>query len=156
MFGVTCSFKLVASLFGIFSGMISSSSTGLLSTMPLSVVPRLSLRVCFVAATLLTTEPASAQVTHFYGVGAGMSCGEYLQGRQTRTDAEMRVVVEWVRGYMSGFNTEARIQTKGDMPDDPSTLAYLDKYCREHPLDSFVKATWALLRELGGKRRIER
>ena len=72
------------------------------------------------------------------------------------TDAQMRVVVEWVRGYMSGFNTEARIQTKGDMPDDPSTLAYLDKYCREHPLDSFVKATWALLKELGGKRRIER
>ena len=123
--------------------------------MPLSAISRLSLRVGFVASTVIAAEPASAQIFHVYGTGA-MSCGEYLQARQTSNDAESRVVVEWVRGYMSGFNTEARVQTKGDMPDDPSTLAYLDKYCREHPLDSFVKATWALLRELGGKRRIER
>ena len=71
--------------------------------MPLSTISLLSLRVGFVAATVIAAVPASAQVAHFYGTGAGMSCGEYLHGRQTRTDAQMRVVVEWVRGYMSGF-----------------------------------------------------
>ena len=124
--------------------------------MPLFTISRLSLRIGILAAGVTAAGSASAQAIQFYGTGAGMSCGEYLRGRLNSTDADTRIVVEWVRGYMSGFNTEARIQTKGDMPDDPSTLAYFDKYCREHPLDSFVKATWALLRELGGKRRIER
>jgi hypothetical protein len=58
-----------------------------------------------------------------------------------------------VWGYVTGFNMEAARPTTRTLPDQPSALAYIDKYCRFNPLDNVLTATNGLIRDLGGIRR---
>ena len=80
------------------------------------------------------------------------SCGTYLSDRATNDDVHGEIYVSWVWGYMAGFNMEVRQPTSQRLPDQPSTLAYLDKHCRDNPLDSVLLATAALARDQGGRR----
>lgn len=100
---------------------------------------------------LSTAGTAFAQGVAVKGIGT-FSCGKYLQLRAERSEAQNSVFVSWVWGYMAAFNMESRTPTKPDLPDEPSTLAYVDKYCRENPLETVLGATNTLIRDLGGKR----
>jgi len=106
-----------------------------------------------VAALLPLTFAAAAlaQGIPVQGVGTS-SCGQYLQLRAKKNNAQDRVLVSWIWGYMAGFNMEVLQPTTREAPDAPSTLAYIDKHCRENPLDNVLIATNALIRDLGGKR----
>jgi len=104
------------------------------------------------AITLLgATFYVNAQGVRVQGVGT-LSCGKYLELRASKNAYQDGAFVSWVWGYMAGFNMEVRQPTTRESPDEASTLAYVDKYCREHPLDSVLLATNALLQELGGRR----
>ena len=94
---------------------------------------------------------APAQGVQVQGVG-NLSCGEYLQLREKKAPGQNAVLASWIWGYMAGFNMEVRRPTTRPLPDEASTLAYVDKYCRENPLNSVIEATGALVLELGGKR----
>lgn len=109
------------------------------------------LAVAFITAPLLPAN-AQAQGVSVQGVG-NTSCGEYQQLRAGQSPAQDGVIVSWVWGYLSGFNMEAVRPTTAPLPDAPSTLAYIDKYCREAPLESVMRASMAMTAELGGKRR---
>ena len=102
-------------------------------------------------ALLATVATVSAQGVRVQGVG-NFSCGQYLQLRAEKNNTQDGVLVSWIWAYMAGFNMEVRQPTTRETPDAPSTLAYVDKHCRENPLDSVIIATNALIRELGGKR----
>ena len=100
---------------------------------------------------LSTAGTAFAQGVALKGVGV-FSCGNYLQIRTEQSEVQNGVFISWIWGYMAAFNMESRTPTKPDLPDEPSTLAYVDKYCRENPLKTVLVATNALIRDLGGKR----
>lgn len=101
---------------------------------------------------LLVASQAFSQGVMVQGVGT-FSCGKYLQLRADRNETQDGIFVSWVWGYMAGFNMEAQNPTTSNLPDQPSTLAFVDKYCRENPLDNTLNATNALISDLGGKRR---
>ena len=105
------------------------------------------------AATLCLTvaAAASAQGVAVQGVG-NLSCGKYMELRATNNTSQDGVMVSWVWGYMAGFNMESKYPTTATLPDQPSTLAYIDKHCRENPLDAVMMATMALVKALGGRR----
>jgi hypothetical protein len=56
----------------------------------------------------------------------------------------------WFRGFVSGYNFgNPTNQVQLERMPDPDTLAlYVDKYCRENPLNPFVSAALDLVREL--------
>ena len=56
----------------------------------------------------------------------------------------------WFRGFVSGYNFAAPSNQVelGRMPDDATLHLYIDKYCREHPLNPFVSAAFDLVREI--------
>ncbi len=78
-------------------------------------------------------------------------CGAYLEYRRNNSvnDPQLYVISQWVWGYMSAYNllTTPAIE---QLPDELTIHAYLEKHCREHPLDKVVSGTVAMIRELGG------
>jgi hypothetical protein len=57
------------------------------------------------------------------------------------------MVVTWVQGYLSGTNTQRFVQTGETMklqPDPESVKAFVDKHCRDNPLDSIYQASMQL------------
>lgn len=102
--------------------------------------------VLFICAAV--AQPRGVQVR---GVG-NASCGEYLHDRSNLNKAQDAIYASWIWGYIAGFNLEVRRPTSSELPDGYSTLAYLDKYCRDHPLESVIAGGSALIRDLGGER----
>jgi len=57
----------------------------------------------------------------------------------------------WLQGYLSGVNVTRASAKRTELrrlPDIPSMLAYMDKYCREAPLKDVWQGAEALLIEL--------
>lgn len=109
------------------------------------------LKKLVLVAALLAASATLAQDVMIQGVGT-LSCGKYLQMRAAEGRPQNAVLVSWIWGYMSGFNMEVKVPTVRELPDEPSTLAYIDKYCKEQPLQTVLIATYSLIGELGGKR----
>lgn len=92
----------------------------------------------------------AAQSTGHALIGAGtMTCGQYLE---VSSDKELSgVFVTWTQGFLSGLNFAGNSITKRSfviLPDSSSIKAYLDKYCRENPLDSPFEGAVRLFIEL--------
>lgn len=110
------------------------------------------------ATALLATSASlvSAQPIHeISGVGV-QSCGDWAANRQkvaskqTGADWNELVYVSWVQGFLSGFNGAAwgaKSKTFG-VPGPETITIYLDKYCREHPLDNLVSGSIELMVDL--------
>lgn len=81
--------------------------------------------------------------------GAMNTCGDYMSARRAN-DARSYWAVAWTWGYISRYNREspaARI----DIPAQTETVhLYLEKFCRENPLDGIFSATEKLILDLGG------
>ena len=94
-------------------------------------------------------QDASGRV-HFETMGAGnTSCGQYLEAR--RPSDWDRSYLHWVGGFLSAINwTFAGRGYKSALGrfDGDGALAWLDKYCRENPLDVFATAATALVNHL--------
>lgn len=56
----------------------------------------------------------------------------------------------WFRGFVSGYNfgNPANQVLLGAMPDPAAVAAYVDKFCRDNPLLSFVAAAVPLVQEI--------
>ena len=58
------------------------------------------------------------------------------------------------RGFVTGHNSgrsDLEQQQIMKMPDDDTLSLFIDKYCRDHPLNPFTAAAFQLVKELGGK-----
>lgn len=102
-----------------------------------------------VAITLMTSAGvASAQSSGFAVSGAGTaSCGQYLESRSDDSLSHMHVT--WAQGFLSGLNVAEYTTVKSPfvvLPDGPTISAYLDKFCREHPLESPMMGALAMFR----------
>jgi hypothetical protein len=56
----------------------------------------------------------------------------------------------WARGFASGYNyaTPARQVKVGAFPSGDDLYQYFDRYCRDHPQQSFVAGTIQLVEQL--------
>jgi hypothetical protein len=109
------------------------STKTLLFTIAITVAPRLALAA------------QDIQV----GVGA-MFCGNYLNLREK---ASVLAVASWAQGFIVGVDLVTRETNEVKLPDEPSIKLYLDKHCRQHPLDDIMQASIALSTELDSKRK---
>ncbi|MEB0059238.1 hypothetical protein QN413_20805 [Variovorax sp. LG9.2] len=76
-----------------------------------------------------------------------LSCGDYLA--QPVLAYQRQYAVSFVRGYMSAYNVyNQRHQIMQDI-EISSLDAYIEKFCREHPLEDSGAAALALMKELG-------
>jgi hypothetical protein len=84
--------------------------------------------------------------------GAGAtSCGKYIEGRSFRDRDIDRMFASWIQGFLSGMNTQRLAVTREQMsllPDAPSILAYVDKFCRETPLADVYQASINLYQDI--------
>lgn len=76
------------------------------------------------------------------------SCGTWT--RSSRDNAQREPYLHWVRGFISGYNAgnSERTVTLEAMPNQDTLALYLDKHCRENPLDSFFIAAFSLAKEI--------
>ena len=97
--------------------------------------------------------PACSQTIVGFGI---QSCGRYLEARRDRdktADASNRTLAftQWLAGFLTVVNLETTKKNGIDIiegTDLDGVMGWLDKYCRENPLDSFDRASWNLAAEL--------
>ena len=104
-----------------------------------------------VLALLVLAFPLSGHAQRLAQLsGAGtVGCGTYLENRRLETPPEW--ATSWVWGYISAYNFFSSYQ-QISAPDRSTLLAYLDKFCRDHPLDPLAVGTNRLIGDLGGWR----
>ncbi len=95
-----------------------------------------------VAVILAGAIPTGALAYEVRGQGT-MSCGEWLQDRQLKDPSEQDVIrgdESWVLGFITGVNA-ASSSDAGNQSEAAGMFAWIDNYCRTHPLAQLVGAT---------------
>lgn len=92
-------------------------------------------------------EPQESAEVMVWGAGA-TSCGEFLKVTETHPRNEA-VFGQWLHGYLTAFNvTNKRVVDHAAGIDRPGLMAWITKYCKDKPLDTFFEATQALVQHL--------
>jgi len=103
---------------------------------------------CLLAAMLLCTSSVYAQGVYVFGAGS-VGCGEYLEDRRQNQHSDY--YTSYVYGLMSGYNLFGKHQKIGGPAPKVATVhAYLEKHCRDNPLDNMTRASMFLIGDLGG------
>lgn len=98
---------------------------------------------------LLTAMPMTAPAVTAMGHGT-VSCGTWLANKTPAQRA-------WVLGYLSGAAAFSDQDVLAPASIDPEGLfAWIDSYCRGHPLDTLTDATNRLFFELIRRRSTDR
>jgi hypothetical protein len=102
-----------------------------------------------ILCAVLYLSITSVQARDFRIKGAGAeSCGTWVA--EIGTNPGARENHQWVLGYVTAFNrfglgTDADV-SKG--ADPPGLIAWIDNYCRTHPLDTVETGAARLIDEL--------
>ena len=107
-----------------------------------------------IAASAIALAPnafASETAVALHGF-AQSSCGAWAA--TASRPAERQVILYWFRGFVSGVNyaDSAHQITLDRMPDNDTLSLYIDKYCRDNPLNGFEPAAFGLVKGLRGGR----
>lgn len=84
------------------------------------------------------------------GAGA-ISCGKWIETREMKNDDINMMLSSWLQGFLSGMNTQRYVTTKKEMaliPDSATLLAYVDKACKDSPLDSVYLISMRLYQDI--------
>lgn len=103
-----------------------------------------------ILATLIAAPPADAQRAFTSGGHGNVECGKYLKVRADRGDVD--AIVAWTWGYMTAYNQWSTYPQINQFPADHTVLAYLDKHCRDNPLDNVLQGIVELVGDVGGFR----
>lgn len=110
------------------------------------------MKLCGLIVILVLSCPAvvHAQSRNQALSGAGtVSCSSYLAHE---SDPTARVMfISWTQGFLSGMNMADHVTAKEPfvlLPDGDSIMEYLDKYCRDNPLEYPSVGTMHLYKEL--------
>lgn len=76
------------------------------------------------------------------------SCGAWAQSAADKWGRAQ--YLSWFRGFVSGHNFGNRDNQVHleRMPNEQTLYLYIDKYCRDNPLNPFVSAAFKLVEEL--------
>jgi hypothetical protein len=114
----------------------------------------------FAATSKSAAQPSPTPPTVSY-IGTGtLNCGTFIQYKEAGNREQLDLFVQWVWGFMSAYTFRSHFVKKwegpaqngniAELPESPTVLLYLEKHCRERPLDKIVDATIALLQASGG------
>jgi hypothetical protein len=111
------------------------------------------IRVCI--CLLVSSLEVRAQDSAVVGIGS-WSCGKYLDARSAKSgESQLRqgLFGSWAQGYLSGMNAYRALKKQRmlTLPDYQSIDAYLDKYCRDNPLNMVSIGALMLFIELEAK-----
>ena len=110
-----------------------------------------------VSVSLLTSvvfAQTKDEGTFMLGYGTSASCGKYVEVRdeERRSPGRWEHVsyMSWINGFVSGANWGLNAKLNGALKgtDLEGLLGWLEKYCRENPLDKLGNASLELIREL--------
>lgn len=97
-------------------------------------------------AILMVMNPAYSAITS--GTGND-SCGSWLSERKFN---QAGLSEQWVLGWVSAFDFICmKEKTALNGVNAESIWAYIDKYCRENPLNNVVDGAMALINKTHGK-----
>jgi len=109
-----------------------------------------SLATCLILGTVLMIGDAATARADFMTMGSGTgSCGSWTADRQpsgsgTAGGAGTFLKEQWVLGFLSGVGF---VHERGDDPlrgmDVQGVLAWIDNYCRAHPIEPISTAAAA-------------
>jgi hypothetical protein len=98
---------------------------------------------------LTTNNSVANDLVHIYSF-QDYSCGAWFKSEKT---PEYRYQYEfWFRGFISGYNHANKNFEVATMPDMDTFNLYVDKYCRENPLNPFFSAAIKFIEETKTKR----
>ncbi len=110
-----------------------------------------------IVTLLLTTSPLMAQAADGRNYGYGnQTCGHYVSAREgsRKGSPRDRVEVSMYLSWFSGFATLISVKRSEDVlqgKDSDALALWLENYCRENPIDSFLEASSKLITALTGK-----
>jgi hypothetical protein len=85
----------------------------------------------------------------------GVSCGIYIRVMAQNPQNEVSFG-QWLDGYISGLNDADRAGVNhGAGLYRDVLMGWITNYCISHPLDLFVDASRALVREISARQRIQ-
>jgi hypothetical protein len=99
---------------------------------------------CFTVAVAAPAQAADDDAPHVYGIGA-YSCGVWLSDAKNNNTHQTNV--HWAMGWLSAagvYNPAVKLRHT----DFYAVSAYMDKYCRENPLNSVYEGAASLVQEL--------
>lgn len=106
-----------------------------------------ALIIIFLSSSVARVEAQSSGHA-LAGIGTA-SCGKYIADKSIAGVENM--LVSWVQGYLSGMNVAENAITKEPfvlLPDSDSIALYIDKYCRDNPLESPIGGAIQLYHDL--------
>jgi len=114
-----------------------------------------SLVALVLAASPLMTHAATGNLPVNYGYGT-QTCGHYVSAREgyRKGSAGDRFEVLMYLSWLDGFATAVSAKQFQDVlkgKDSYAIALWLENYCKENPLDSFLMASSKLLTALTGK-----
>jgi hypothetical protein len=103
----------------------------------------------FVFSGFAFSAHADENISDHYFTGRGFassSCGAWLEARSLR-NAQSTAMKVWILGYVTAY--DQYVSKDGDLfrqSDDEALAAWVDSYCRAHPLDRLVRAASFLIK----------
>src|SRR5689334_1547176 len=99
--------------------------------------------------TLAVGVAVSSVVSAKKILGAGVSsCREWEENRATGSKESFQQR-SWIAGFLSGYNVASSDRDfLANKPDAAAIYAWIDSYCRSHPLDNLSQAVTSLKDEL--------
>jgi len=130
---------------------------------------RTAARAAFVGSITLVvalTAPARAEQGTLWVFGTGTnSCGQFVQVADREHKAKSHhtapevistlgyvAFVTWTEGFLSGTNFSEHAMVGANISDHfADAMAWIENYCRQHPLDSYLNAVMQLKVALAAK-----
>lgn len=103
---------------------------------------RLSIALVFAASPALAASDGST-MSRYMGE---ISCGSWPKD-EVYGQIDKAVRLNWILGSLSRASFAHKIDLL-ETVDQASVSAWVDNYCRAHPLETQIDAAWALEREL--------
>ncbi|EKF9835776.1 hypothetical protein U3G80_003423 [Vibrio cholerae] len=99
------------------------------------------------ALLVIVVSASRSNAATVYGYGNN-SCGTWIKEHEKKSETS-RYQEVWVLGFISGTGVVLQaIDKQQKLTDADAALAYIDKHCRENPLDNLQAASQYLLSEL--------
>ncbi|WP_454907591.1 hypothetical protein [Variovorax gossypii] len=102
-----------------------------------------------ILCALLACNTNAQRTAGMRGAGS-VACGTYLADRASGNPNQSIQYSTYAQGYLSGYNTHSTNPELREVPTTDTIAAYLDRYCRDNPLDIVRNGIDMLIRDLGG------
>jgi hypothetical protein len=104
-----------------------------------------------VGVILVGTESQSLAITRKFIGYADESCGKWTQERSNQYSFLKFGMEVWALGFVSGANWTTTGKDPLDGIDAAAVHGWIDNYCKQNPLQKFVRAVMDLAQELSDR-----